>query len=53
MLLVPAGSAYVFECASVEQARILARLLSAPNPRSDAFGEKGLGLGLCSSVEVN
>lgn len=53
MLLVPAGSAYVFECASVEQAQTLARLLSAPNPRSDAFGEKGLGLGLCSSVEVN
>ncbi len=52
MLLVPAGSAYVFECASVEQARTLARLLNAPNPRSDAFGEKGLGLGLCSSVEI-
>jgi CRISPR-associated protein Cmr3 len=50
-LAVPAGSCYVFKCDSVDHARALATLLQA-RPRSDIFGEKGFGYGLCSSLEV-
>lgn len=52
MLLVPAGSSYVFQCDNLDQARRLASLLNAPNPRSDAYGEKGFGLGICSSIHL-
>ena len=48
-LAVPAGSSYVFDCGTVEAARALATLLHG-RPRSDRFGEKGFGIGLCSSL---
>ncbi len=50
-LAVPAGSCYVFDCGTIENAQALARLLHGC-PRSDRFGEKGFGIGLCSSVAV-
>jgi len=49
VLAVPAGSCYVFDCETVEKARTLAALLHG-RPRSDRFGEKGFGIGVCSSV---
>jgi len=45
-LAVPAGSIFYFRCESAEQARRLAGVLQA-RCRSDFFGEKGLGLGVC------
>ncbi len=48
-LAVPAGSSYVFDCATVEEARALAVALHG-RPRSSIFGEKGFGLGVCSSL---
>ena len=48
-LAVPAGSSYVFACDTVEAARALATRLHG-RPRSDRFGEKGFGIGLCSSL---
>ncbi len=48
-LAVPAGSSYVFDCGAVESARALAGLLHG-SPRSDKYGEKGFGIGLCSSL---
>lgn len=53
VLAVPAGSSYVFRCASVDEAKALANVLNAPNRRSDLNGEKGFGIGLCSSIQVN
>lgn len=50
VLAVPAGSSYVFRCASIEEAKALANVLNAPNRRSDLNGEKGFGIGLCSSI---
>lgn len=47
-LAVPAGSAYVFECATVEEAEKLVDVLNL-KPLSD-LGEKGFGLGVCSYV---
>jgi len=47
-LAVPAGSVYYFQAASPEDARRLATVLQE-RCRSDFFGEKGLGLGLCGS----
>ena len=49
-LAVPAGSAYVFECDTLDEA---AKLVEALNlkPLSD-LGEKGFGLGVCSHVAV-
>lgn len=49
---VPAGSSYVFECASVDEARVLARQLNYPLRHSDEHGEKGFGIGVCSSVSI-
>lgn len=47
-LAVPAGSCYVFECATAEEAAKLAAALGL-KPLSD-LGEKGFGLGVCSYV---
>ncbi len=52
MLAVPAGSSYVFECSSIDEAKALAVILSCPNSRSDVFGEKGYGMGVCSSISL-
>ena len=49
-LAVPAGSCYVFDCGTDENARKLAELLYF-KPCSDQLGEKGFGIGVCSSVE--
>jgi CRISPR type III-B/RAMP module-associated protein Cmr3 len=51
-LAVPAGSAYVFDCGTVQAAQALACMLTYPSRRSDSFGEKGFGLGVCSSVNL-
>ncbi len=48
-LAVPAGSCYVFDCGTVESARALSKLLQN-SPRSDKYGEKGFGAGICSSL---
>jgi CRISPR-associated protein Cmr3 len=50
-LAVPAGSSYVFDCGSVENAALLAVQLHL-KPRSDDLGEKGHGVGVCSSVQI-
>ena len=47
-LAVPAGSSYVFSCATEAEAEKLVEVLNL-KPRSD-LGEKGLGLGICSYV---
>lgn len=49
---VPAGSSYVFDCGDCIQAARLAQVLRAPNRHSDLCGERGFGLGVCSSVEI-
>jgi|LFRM01.1.fsa_nt_gb CRISPR type III-B/RAMP module-associated protein Cmr3 len=49
-LAVPAGSCYVFDCGTVEEARALAAALAPDRPRSTMYGEKGFGIGLCSSL---
>lgn len=49
-LAVPAGSVYLFQCASSAEAVALAQTLDAPNRRSTLFGEKGFGLGVCSPI---
>ncbi|MDR1817734.1 MAG: hypothetical protein LBR07_06130, partial [Puniceicoccales bacterium] len=48
LLAVPAGSAYVFDCATGADALALAAALNPPNRRSTLLGEKGYGLGLCA-----
>jgi CRISPR type III-B/RAMP module-associated protein Cmr3 len=50
VLAVPAGSCYVFDCGTPEEAKALAAALSWPRPRSTMHGEKGFGLGVCSSI---
>ncbi|MDR1613465.1 MAG: hypothetical protein LBT97_11895 [Planctomycetota bacterium] len=50
LLAVPAGSCYVFDCGAAENAQLLADRLNF-KPYSDRFGEKGFGIGVCSSVE--
>ena len=52
LLAVPAGSCYIFDCGTVEEARALAAALSPDRPRSTMYGEKGFGIGLCSSLPV-
>lgn len=47
-LAVPAGSSYVFACATEEEAEKLVEVLNL-KPLSD-LGEKGFGLGICSYV---
>ena len=49
-LAVPAGSAFVFECATTEEAQKLDEALHL-KPLSD-LGEKGFGLGACSFVSA-
>ncbi|MFZ2655911.1 MAG: type III-B CRISPR module-associated Cmr3 family protein [Victivallales bacterium] len=59
-IAVPAGSCYVFECANIEEAKDLRNALSwnggdgdsVKNRRSTIFGEKGFGLGVCSSYTI-
>ena len=46
-LAVPAGSAYYFLCENADVATALAAKLHW-QPRSDHYGEKGCGVGLCS-----
>ena len=46
---VPAGSCYVFDCGTAENAQKFADLLNF-KPCSDQLGEKGFGIGVCSSV---
>lgn len=51
-LAVPAGSVYYFRCADIENARQLCKALNYPNRRSTLWGEKGYGIGICSSFEL-
>jgi hypothetical protein len=46
-LAVPAGSVYYFLCENTATANVLAAKLHW-RPRSDHYGEKGCGYGLCS-----
>ena len=60
MLAVPAGSCYIFECDNSEEAKDLSDALSwnggngdwVRNRRSTVFGEKGFGLGVCSTFNI-
>lgn len=49
-LAVPAGSCYVFDCADIAEAQALAEALAPANRRSSLFGEKGFGIGVCSTL---
>ncbi len=49
VLAVPAGSCYVFECETEDEARILAATLESA-PRSDLLGSQGFGVGACSYI---
>lgn len=49
VLAVPPGSCYVFDCGSKENAQALAKALNWPKRRSALFGERGFGIGICSS----
>ena len=51
-LAVPSGSIYYFECSDVENARQLCSVLNYPNRRSTLWGEKGYGIGICSSFDL-
>jgi hypothetical protein len=46
LLAAPSGSVYYFEAAGEADARKLAGVLQG-RCRSDSYGEKGLGLGVC------
>lgn len=50
---VPAGSVYIFECESIDEAKALIKVLSYPNRRSDVYGEKGFGVGVCSFYNLS
>lgn len=57
---VPAGSVYLFECKNDKVAKQLWGVLNATNEqgeilnrRSGLFGEKGFGLGVCSTVTLD
>ncbi len=50
MLAVPAGSCYVFECDTPDDAVALAAALDGV-PRSDLLGSNGFGIGVCSYVD--
>jgi CRISPR type III-B/RAMP module-associated protein Cmr3 len=52
-LAVPSGSVFYFRCDSRDDAVKLATALQGPNGRcrSDFFGEKGMGLGVCGIWE--
>lgn len=49
-LAMPVGSVYHFLCQNTATARELVSLLHW-RPRSDAYGEKGFGYGLCGSAQ--
>ena len=49
-LAVPAGSCYVFECDTEDDAVALATALDGV-PRSDLLGSNGFGVGVCSFVD--
>ena len=49
MLAVPAGSCYVFECGTPDEALALANALDFA-PRSDLLGSNGFGIGVCSFI---
>lgn len=51
-LAVPAGSVYYFLCETAAAASTLADLLHW-RPRSDQYGEKGFGYGLCGRASLN
>lgn len=51
MLAVPAGSVYYFKAETKEDAVFLERQLSHKR-RSDFFGEKGFGIGICSFKNI-
>lgn len=61
LLAVPAGSVYVFECNSRDELRQLAAVLDwnggagneIRNRRSTMLGEKGFGIGVCSTINTN
>ena len=48
MLAVPAGSCYVFECETLEDVNNLWKALDGKR-LSSIYGEKGFGIGVCSS----
>ena len=50
MLAVPAGSCYVFECDSEEDVKNLWKALDGKR-LSSVYGEKGFGIGVCSSYK--
>ena len=50
-LAVPAGSCYVFDCGTKEDAMRLSKELNL-KPLSDQLGEKGFGIGICSSTTI-
>lgn len=53
VLAVPAGSCYVFDCETKENAQALAKALNWLKRRSALFGERGFGMGICSSYPEN
>eukprot|EP00831_Metopus_contortus_P083542 TRINITY_DN9275_c0_g1_i1.p1 TRINITY_DN9275_c0_g1~~TRINITY_DN9275_c0_g1_i1.p1 ORF type:complete len:471 (+),score=68.81 TRINITY_DN9275_c0_g1_i1:558-1970(+) len=52
VMLVPAGSVYYFECDSQADAVKLVESLHG-NTKSDEWGNKGFGLGVCSTWNLN
>ena len=50
-LYVPAGSVYYFECENEAEAAKLVKVLHGQT-KSDALGEKGFGLGVCSTWKL-
>ena len=51
MLAVPAGSCYIFECDTTDDAKALAAALDGI-PRSDLLGSNGFGIGVCSFISA-
>ena len=49
MLAVPAGSCYIFECDTTDDAKALVDALEGI-PRSDILGSNGFGVGACSFI---
>lgn len=52
VMLVPAGSVYYFKCDSTAEAEKLVESLHG-NTKSDEWGNKGFGLGVCSTWKLN
>lgn len=51
-LAVPAGSCYVFECSDASEYDALKQSLAPTKRRSALFGEKGFGVGVCSTITI-